>query len=303
MYRQTKEKKNTVTLRDRWCIGLVVLGFLYGCAGKADTVMIQETSKPFKPDTIVSSATGKAVSFDEMMEDLNRHQIIFVGENHTTVSHHSNQLKIIQAAFKNNHDLVVGMEMFDRSYQPVLDLWSAGALDEEAFLRKTHWYVNWGHDFDLYRDILLFIKQNRIKLVALNIPFYIPGRIRVGGIESLSVSDKRYLPKEIDTTDNAHRNYARTVFEQHHFNSRVKFEDFYMAQCVWDEIMAESIAADLGSKKVVALLGNGHIQYKYGVPARTFRRTAASFRTVYLATAGNEVQLTIGDYIWITTAN
>lgn len=302
MYRKTNGKRNAYALLGRCCIGLVVLGSLWGCAGKSDKVLIQDTSKDLRPGTIISAETREAITFDEMMKDLNRHQVIFIGEEHTSASQHSIQLKILKAAFKNNHALVVGMEMFDRSYQPVLDLWSAGVLEEETFLRKTHWYANWRYDFALYRNILLFIKQNRIKLVALNIPFHIPGRIRVGGIENLSDSDKRYLPKEIDTANTAHQNYTRAVFDQHHFTSRVKFDDFYMAQCVWDEIMAESIAADLGNKKVIALVGNGHIQYKYGVPDRTFRRTGASFRTIYLASAGEEVELDIGDFIWITAA-
>ena len=300
MYRKTNAKTNARVSAGRWIFGLAVFSLLGSCAATSDKVVKPEAVKSLRPDTIISAESGKEVTFDQLMADLNRHQVIFVGEQHTSVSHHAIQLKIIQAAFQNNHDLVVGMEMFDRSYQPVLDLWTAGVLDEEAFLRKTHWYANWRYDFSLYRDILLFIKQNKIKLVGLNIPFYIPGRIREGGIESLSISDRRYLPKEIDTNNSAHRNYAKAVFDQHSFPSRVKFEDFYMVQCVWDEIMAESIATDLGSKKVVALLGNGHIQYKYGVPDRTFRRTGVPFRTVYLAPAGAEVELTIGDFIWIT---
>jgi uncharacterized iron-regulated protein len=235
------------------------------------------------------------------MADLNRHQIIFVGENHTNPAHHAIQQKIIEAVFKNTPSMRVGMEMFDRSYQQVLDLWSAGVLDEETFLRKVHWYANWRYDFTLYRDILLFLKQNRIKIVALNIPTYIPARIRVGGIENLSDLDRQYLPKEIDTSNTEHRDYARKVFDQHNFNSNVRFDDFYLAQCVWDEVMAESVAANLGPKRVVVLAGNGHIQYRYGIPDRTYRRTSASFRTLYLVPAGQEIELAIADYIWVTS--
>ncbi len=302
MDRKTNAKTNPLALLGRCCMGLIFFSILISCAGTSDKVVSEDTIKSIRSDTIIATQSGKEVSFDEMMADLNRHQVVFVGEQHTDASHHSIQLKIIEASFKSNHALVVGMEMFDRSYQEILDLWSAGVLDEQDFIRKTHWYVNWRYDFKLYRDILLFIQQNRIKLVGLNIPFYIPGRIRVGGIENLSVSDKRYLPKEIDTSNTAHQNYAKTIFEQHNFSSRTTFDDFYMAQCVWDEVMAESIAADLGNRKVIALLGNGHIQYKYGVPDRTFRRTGASFRTVYLAPEGAEIELSIADFIWITAA-
>jgi uncharacterized iron-regulated protein len=301
MYPKTDGKGKVCVFFRRLCIGLAAISFIWGCAGKSDTVVIKDTSQSVKPDTIISAETGKAITFDQLMVDLNRHQIIFVGENHTNPAHHAIQLKIIEAVFKNTPSMRVGMEMFDRSYQQVLDLWSAGVLDEETFLRKVHWYANWRYDFALYRDILLFLKKNKIKIVALNIPTYIPARIRVGGIDSLSDLDRQYLPKEIDTSNTNHRDYARKVFDQHNFKGNVKFDDFYLAQCVWDEVMAESIAADLGQKRIVVLAGNGHIQYKYGIPDRVFRRTSASFRTLYLVPAGNEIELSIADYIWVTT--
>jgi uncharacterized iron-regulated protein len=300
MYRKNKGNRQIFSLFRCFFIGFVTLSLFWGCAVKSDTVLIKDTSTAVEPDTIISAKTGKTVTFDELMNDLNSSQIVFIGERHTNDVHHSIQLKIIEAVFKNNHSREVGMEMFDRSYQPVLDLWSGGVLEEENFLRKVHWYANWRWDFALYKDILLFIKENRIKIVALNIPSYIPSRIRVGGIDNLADDDKQYLPKEIDTSNTAHRNYMEQKFKQHHFRSRDKFDDFYMAQCVWDEVMAESIASDLGSKKIVVLTGNGHIQYKYGIPDRTFRRTGASFRTIYLASVGEEVELAIADYIWVT---
>ena len=298
MYPKTSAKGKVCVFFNRFFFGLTIISVLWGCAGKSDTVL--DTTKAVKPDTIIATKTGKTITFDQLMAGLNRHQIIFVGEKHTNSAHHAIQQKIIEAVFKNTPSMRVGMEMFDRSYQEVLDLWSAGVLDEETFLRKVHWYANWGYDFALYRDILLFIKENRIKIVALNIPTYIPARIRVGGIDNLPDLDKQYLPKEIDTSNTAHRDYTLDVFNQHHFKNSVKFEDFYMAQCVWDEIMAESIAADLGSNTIVVLAGNGHIQYKYGIPDRAARRTGLSFRTLYLVSAAEEIELGIADYIWVT---
>jgi uncharacterized iron-regulated protein len=300
MYRKNKGNRQIFLLFSRFFIGVVTLSLFWGCAVKSDTVLIKDISTAVEPGTIISANTEKTVTFDELMNDLNSSQIVFIGERHTNPSHHAVQLKIIEAVFKNRHSMKVGMEMFDRSYQPVLDLWTAGLLEEEIFLRKVHWYANWRFDFELYRNIFSFIKQNRIKIVALNIPFHIPSRIRVGGIDNLGDDDKQYLPKEIDFSNTAHRNYAEGVFNRHHFKSNVKFDDFYMAQCVWDEGMAESVASNLGNKTIVVLTGNGHIQYKYGIPDRAFRRTGASFRTIYLAPVGEEVELGIADYIWVT---
>ena len=205
MHRKNKGSRQIFLFFRRCFVGVITLSLFWGCAVKSDTVLIKDTSTAVGPDTIISAKTGKAVTFDELMNDLSSSQIVFIGERHTNPSHHATQLKIIEAVFKNRPSMKVGMEMFDRSYQPVLDLWSGGLLEEEIFLRKVHWYANWRFDFALYRNIFLFIKENRIKILALNIPFHIPSRIRVGGIDNLADDDKQYLPKEIDTSNAAHR--------------------------------------------------------------------------------------------------
>ena len=64
--------------------------------------------------------------------------------------------------------------------------------------------------------------------------------------------------------------------------------------------MAEAIAANLNDGVMVVLAGNGHIQYKYGIPDRAFKRTNAAFRTIYLEPVGSEIKRNIADYIWVT---
>jgi len=64
--------------------------------------------------------------------------------------------------------------------------------------------------------------------------------------------------------------------------------------------MAESVARKLGDGSMVVVIGNGHIQYKYGVPDRAYKRNPVPFRTIYLAATGSEVDLDLADYIWVT---
>jgi uncharacterized iron-regulated protein len=283
-------------------VAMLLVFFLWGCTmAPSKKLVVKGLTEPFAEETIISARLGKPVGYEEMMADLYSCRITYVGEKHTDIAQHRHQLEIIQSLFRENPDLAVGMEMFDVTYQDVLDQWSAGELDERMFLRKTQWYANWGFPFSLYREILEFIKEHHIRLVALNIPGYIPDRIREGGIENLTAGDKKYLPHEIDTSNTAHREYLLEVFNHHHhIQNRVDFEDFYMAQLVWEEAMAEAIARNLKDSAMVVLAGNGHIQFKYGIPDRAFKRTGATFRTVYQAPAGIEVNRDIADYIWVT---
>lgn len=283
--------------------GLVLTVFLWGCSVAPDKkLQVEDMAKSFEEGTIFSARLGAPVSIGELMQDLESCRITYVGEKHTNIAHHKIQLQIIQSVYRNNPNMVVGMEMFDHTYQEVLDSWSAGELDEETFLRKVHWYANWRYDYALYRDILNFIKKNQIRVVALNIPSDITKKIRVGGVENLRIEEKEHLPENIDLSYAGHRDYVQKVFEdhQHHFKGNVKFEDFYAAQAVWEDIMAERIAKNLADSTMVVLAGNGHIQFKYGIPDRAYKQTGVSFRTIYLEPIGSEIKRDIADYIWVT---
>jgi uncharacterized iron-regulated protein len=234
------------------------------------------------------------------MADLTDVGIVYVGEKHNKPADHEIQLKMIKAIFKEHPNLSIGMEMFDYTYQPVLDFWSEGKLDQETFLKNTHWYANWKFDFDLYGDLLNYTKENRIKLVGLNIPFHIPPKIAIGGIESLLEDEKKYLPQKIDTSNPEHREYVKKIFNLHHVRGINDFQNFYAAQCVWEEAMAESIARNLNGNPMIVLVGNGHIVKKFGIPDRVFSRSHVPFRTVYLASPADLVERSYADYIWVS---
>jgi uncharacterized iron-regulated protein len=274
--------------------------FLVGCALAPRTDNGPPEMEMTPPETIISGKTGQPVTFDAMLADLLDAAVVYVGEKHTAEGHHAVQLRVIQALHRRSPRLAVAMEMFDRSYQPELDRWSAGELDEEVFLRRTHWYANWRFDYALYRDIFEYIRAHRIPLVALNLPSNIPPKIRVGGIEHLSPYEKGFLPEQIDTTSVAHREYVQKIFGMHDFKGGVKFDDFYLTQCVWEEVMAQSVAEITGVDRVVVLAGNGHIQYRYGIPERAFQRNGLAYRTIYQASPGEEVDPSIADYIFVT---
>jgi len=274
--------------------------FMAGCAVRPGKDGGPPAIEKQPPETILSGSSGLPVSFDVMLADLLTVEVVYVGEKHNDAGHHAAQLRVIRALHHKSPRLAVAMEMFDRSYQAVLDRWSAGELDEDGFLRRSHWYANWRFDYALYRAILDYGRDQRLRLVALNLPFNLPPKIRVGGIEHLSEHEKGFLPQEIDTTVAGHRDYDEKVFRMHDFKSHVRFEDFYLAQCVWEEVMAESVVEITGADRVVVLAGNGHIQYKYGIPERAFKRNAAAYRTIYQASPGEAVDPSIADYVFVS---
>jgi uncharacterized iron-regulated protein len=264
---------------------------------------VKSTGETFYVDTIISARTGQPVTFEAMIEDLAGVHVVYVGETHTNSHHHLIQKRMIEALAAQYPELTVGMEMFDYRYDPVLAEWSAGTLDRDAFIQKSHWYVRrsgWGFDFDLYAPIFDTIQSKGLRLVGLNVPFWIPPKISASGLDNLLPDERRMIAAEIDTSNEDHRAYVEAVFNDNPHHQIKSFDYFYEAQCAWEDTMAESIARKLAAGPMVVVIGNGHIQHKYGVPNRAFQRNPVPFRTVYLASVGSEVDLAVADYIWVT---
>jgi len=204
-------------------------------------------------------------------------RVLYVGEIHNRFGHHENQLKIIEQAFRLHPDLAIGFEMFDRDVQPFLDEWVAGKRNEIDFIRKSRYFESWGFDYRLYRPIFLFAKEHRIPMIGLNINREIVSKIGKNGLASLSESDRRMVPDAIDLSSQHYRSELRKSFQMHSFADDRFFENFFAAQVVRDETMADTIHSFLGNHRetnLVVLAGNGHLAYRYGIPDRLQRRGA-----------------------------
>ncbi|MBS3809426.1 MAG: ChaN family lipoprotein [Desulfobacterales bacterium] len=273
-----------------------------GCSAKRQHVFVPSLSSSFPRGTILSAAEKAPVSFETMINDLAEARVVYIGESHTNPRHHEIQKKILKALYRRKPGLSVGMEMFSRPYQDVLGQWRKGMLDQKTFIENVHWYANWKHDYSLYSGLLDFIKEKNLPLCALNIPFHIPSKIAAGGIDSLLPGESGHLPEQIKLDVAAHRQYLKNIFESHHrARLHYNFKNFYQAQCVWDEAMAQSVSRCLKDSLMVVFAGKGHIIYGFGIPDRAYRRTGAPFKTVIPFAAGQSADLSAADYLWVTT--
>lgn len=235
---------------------------------------------------ILKLPEGETLSFKELLDHLQKVRVIFVGETHDQMEHHRIQLRIIQNLLERGHDVVVAMEMFEKHQQPILDRWSQGALSEEEFLKEVKWEITWGMDFQLYRDILIEVKNRRLKLLGLNIEREVIRKVAQNGWEALSLSDRGRLPS-LDLTDRVYRSYLRSIYQDHQKGVAKDFEKFFQAQVLWDEGMAETLSQYLQSfegknKTLLVLTGSGHVMFHFGIPNRFYRRTPIPYNIVVL---------------------
>lgn len=232
----------------------------------------------------------------EIVSELAQADIVYLGETHDSVEDHQAQLDIIQALFQKNSQIAIALEMFQRPYQPVLDRYLAGEIDEAQLREQSEYDQRWGFDWEYYAPILRFAQAHQLPVLALNTPTEVTRKVARQGLESLSPQERRYIPpfSEIRTDNEAYRQMIQEVYALHahggHGNSE-DFERFFTTQVLWDETMAEKIAQFWQANpnyQVVVLAGRGHIIYGYGIPSRVSRRLAGSSVTGRSVLMGNQ---------------
>ena len=235
-------------------------------------------------DDIIHIPTGEKVQFSDLTHFFDCANILYVGESHANKASHQVQLKILKTFYeKFGTNIAIGMEMFTKQYQPFLDQWVAGEIDENKFLEETRWNSEWGYDYDLYKDILDFAREKKIPVIALNAPKELVKIVSKKGLKNLSDEERKQLP-EIDTTDFFHRIYLEQAIREH-IDRSADLEKYNDVQSLWEGYMAQMIINYLSSwegkdKKFIAFAGNGHILYDFGIPKRVFRHNPIPYYTI-----------------------
>ena len=246
---------------------------------------------PPKIGEIVHLPTGTLVSQAQMLTVAGDARIVYLGETHDNPASHRLELQVLQGlAERHPGRQALGMEMFTRSQQPVLDRWVAGELDEKAFLKESRWFESWKLDFDYYRDLLNFARDRHIPVIALNAEKSLVAAVRNSAPDQLSAEQRAQLP-ELDLADPYQRGMVTAIFGGHS-HGEMLLDGFVRAQTVWDETMAESVARYLASragadKHLLVIAGGNHVSGGFGIPRRAFRRLPAS----YVLIGGREIEI------------
>lgn len=307
---------------------LFTLILLSGCATKKAKLPVESpyyVLNNLEEGSILHVPTGTLMAKNQFFKYIFQSRVIYVGENHDNLDHHKVQLEIIKSLEeKYPGKVAVGMEMFRKPSQPLLDKIISGDLDEKAFFKE--YTKNWGFDYDYYKDILNYIRNKRIPLIALNASSKQRRALRHKGTEQEESEEQALLP-EMDKGDPYHKAVIEAIFGDVS-HGKGAFAGFYDMQLLWEETMAETISDYLKSKDgedkiMVVLAGGGHIEYGYGIPRRLFRRLPEPYSTVVLTAPEiskdeklarkkgikllsvklPDVPLYLADFVWATDYN
>lgn len=215
-------------------------------------------------------------SLDDIIPELADYPVVFVGEVHTRYDHHLIQLHIIESLAARDTRIAIGVEWFQQPFQGAIDRYIAGEIDERELLRETEYFRRWRYDFRHYAPILRYARQQRIPIIALNIPSEVISGVRDRGIDQLPPELRRWLPRTLDRSNTRYRQRLQEVFDAHPQTEFGDFERFHTVQLLWDEAMAERAAEYMDTNpdtQLIVLAGSGHLAYGHGIPARLERHT------------------------------
>jgi uncharacterized iron-regulated protein len=248
-------------------------------------------AKPPKVGDIIHLPTGTPVTIDQLLDVAGDARVVYFGETHDNPASHRMEATLLDGLEKRRPgQMALGLEMFSRSQQPILDRWVAGELSEKEFLRQAHWYEQWNMNFAYYRELLNLAREQKIPVIALNAEKSLVRDIRSKPVVELSAEERSKIPA-LDLTDPYQRAQTLAILGDHSHDG-FSAAGFLRAQTLWDETMAESIANYLASpqgtnRHLLICAGGDHVRFGFGIPRRAFRRLPAS----YLLVGGQEINL------------
>jgi uncharacterized iron-regulated protein len=177
-------------------------------AGSATKGGLENAGLPYH----VLDRTGHQLDEAAFWQQLAAARVVCVGEEHTNPHHHWVQLQVVKRLTKTWPHLVLGMEMFQRPFQAVLDDFAAGRIDADALRSRTGWEDRWGYDYKLYGPTIATAVAAHGGLIALNAPKELTRKVAHHGLASLTPDERAQVP-ELDLHDVAHRAWFDALME------------------------------------------------------------------------------------------
>lgn len=281
-------------------------------------------SAPFQEGQIIETATGQPVSPDQWAALLLQQDIVYLGEEHHNRFHVEAALTVLRRLKLEGRTPVLAMEMFGWDSQAALDRYLSGSdQNRRDFLEAVLWQQNWGGAYEDYEPLVLFAKEQRLPVAALNPPKALVRNVAKQGLaraQSDPVMEQWGMKDEALADDPVYRTRILQQLQACHGGGDDRlYQTMYEASMVRDEGMAKTLVARLTlirqganpmAGPLVSYTGGGHIQYNLPVPKRVIRRLPdgvhqisvymTSFEVGRIEELQDLIREQVADYLWLT---
>ncbi|WP_372370357.1 ChaN family lipoprotein [Candidatus Uabimicrobium sp. HlEnr_7] len=217
---------------------------------------------------VYDSSNSKWIDLEEVEEILQKQRVVFVGEKHGHRWGHRVERMLLEMYWNVRGDVTVGMEMFERDTQHVLDGYVRGEVSEEFLMRNTRPWKNYKTD---YRPLVEFAKDMRLSVLAMNAPRRYASFVAKNKEEILFAmpnKEQTFMAQKITAPKDL---YLEKFKEAMRGMPDSMISSYYRAQCFKDNTMAKSMAVLLAMKprtNIIAYMGSFHSDSRLGTVQR-----------------------------------
>ena len=246
---------------------------------------------------------GKAIDYQQMVRQLSKADVVFLGEIHNCAITHWLELRILQSLYlEHGNNLALGMEMFEADNQLILNEYLQGLIFSDRFEEEARIWPNYSTD---YAPLVYFAREHHLPVIATEVPRRYAAMVKDRGLkclDSLSAEAKTFLPPlPIRYVVNEHTEQGFALMRmmgQHKTDSGNSH--LSEAQALKDATMAWHIAQH-AQKKVLHVNGNIHSDGQAGIV--TYLRQYAPGKKIITVRAVRQEDITRLDETYLGLAD
>lgn len=286
---------------------LLLSGCLYNAKQPATTTSKTDasstlTNHPLK-GKIISMTTGQPLSYTQLLEQLQSHRFILLGEKHDNPEHHLRELQLLEGLQTGPNTRLV-LEMLDESQAE-----SIAQLSENSSKTEIQTQLHWNHRSWPWQDYGPLIKaalKNHNQLTAGNL-----SKAEILQIYQGEPTDKpRLAPNKIPEAIRA--TIQQQIYESHcQAMPLTQMGPMTQIQISRDASMAYALSDNLGDRmQAILIAGSFHVRKDTGVPLHLQQwstEAVASILLIETETNNNTIEAAIApyagmaDYLWFTS--
>jgi len=195
-----------------------------------------------KPAYKLFTSTGKEVSWEKMVKDLQNSDMVFFGELHDNPIAHWLEYELMVELYKKHDSLLVaGAEMFETNQQIALNNYLSGLFDEKKFADTVKLWKNFKTD---YLPMIDFAKEHKFPFIATNVPRKYASMVFKGDFVSLDTlnSAERALLAPLPIPFDINLPCYQEMLKMGDSHPEMKIDEKYpKAQAIKDATMAHFI--------------------------------------------------------------
>ncbi len=201
---------------------------------------------------------GKSITFERMSKELMHSDVVLFGEYHDNSIAHWLQIKLVKS-LSEKKSIALGLEMFENDNAQEIQQYVEGKISEKSFDTLVRFWPNYKTD---YRPMVEFAKENKIPVIATNVPRRYASLLYKKGMDTLlqlPEQEKQYmapLPFPYDANLPSYKKMLEMFGN----------ENFPKAQAIKDATMAYFIVQNIQKNQLfIHINGSYHSDYYEGV--------------------------------------